>query len=219
MNSGSDHFPSVERLQARLHTGELTTDRLELAAYCGGDVAAEALGQSQGPPQQVNDVWAAGLQNWGAETIVRAAVALARHFSSDWRSGVGTGDLESGLRAVEQWVLCPCGDHRREALERRVTAGGWGWFNRSAETIPKRATWKMRRAGMVAELAALAIEELAAPGTFPNFWAQLWQTTLPLPTSASKTTDSTNVRSAIAAELVPWAIGFRDPVAERLTGS
>ena len=58
-------------------------------------------------------------------------------------------------------------------------------------------------------------QEPAVPATRPNFWPQLWQATRPFPWSKSKEEDARNFRAAIAAELIPWAIGFRDPVAER----
>jgi hypothetical protein len=212
-------FPNATWVRDQLHAGHLTIDALALAAYCGHFAAMEVLERTQEPAVRDNVVWADGLRQWGPATTVRAAVALARHFSCDWHTGVGFGDLEQCLLAVEQWILCPCDNHRQEALDRRVTADGCGWGNRSAETIPRRATMKSRRAGLVAELAALAIEELAAPGTFPNFWPQLWQATLPFPWSKSKEEDARNYRAAIAAELIPWAIGFRDPVAERLADS
>ncbi len=207
--------PDAAWLRARLRAGDLTADGLELAAYCGDGAAAQVSGRSPEPVAQHNNLWADGLRKWGAIATIRAIVALARYFACDWRPGVGVGDLERGLRTSEQWILCPCDQHRREALDRRVTAGGWGWFNRLAETIPKRATMRARRAGSVAESAALAIEELAAPGTLPNFWPQLWRMTLPLPWSKPKE-DGADLRSAITEELIPWAVGFRDPVAERL---
>jgi hypothetical protein len=212
-------FPDEAWLRTRLRTGELTADRLELAAYCGDDAAKRILERTQEPAFQDTVAWADGLRKWGAATTVRAAVALARYFACDWHPGVGVGDLEQGLRAVERWILCPCDHHRQEALDQRVTSGGWGWINRMAETIPKRATMKSRRAGLVAELAAMAIEELAAPATHPNFWPQLWQATRPFPWSKSKEEDARKSRAAIADELIPWAIGFRDPVAERHTDS
>ena len=211
-------LPDVAWLRERLRTGELTADELALAAYCGAAAALQVVGALQEPTVQDNSVWANGLRKWGAEATVRAAAALGRHFACDWQPGVGVGDLEEGLLAVERWILCPCDRHRREAIDRRVTASGWGWFNRFAETIPKRATMRSRRAGLAAEMAAESIEQLAAPGTYSNFWPQLWQLALPFPLSWAKE-DAADVRSAITEELIPWAVGFRDPVAERVANA
>jgi hypothetical protein len=206
-------LPDSAWLLSRRQAGDLSLDRLALAAYCGFDAAIHVFGLAEDSPSADNGIWANGLRKWGAETTVRAAIAVARHFAPSWRPGVGAGDLETGLRAVEDRILCPCDAHRQAALERRVSAGGWGWFTPYAETISRRASMKSRRAGLAAELAAMVIEELSTPGSFPNFWAQLWETTLPLPRSKTKEEDAAGTRSAICDQLIPCAIGFRGPVA------
>jgi hypothetical protein len=204
--------------EGHVHSGELTLDQLELAAYCGDASAIKALDAQPTVGAQTDREWAVGIQRWGPTATVRAIVALARHFTRDWEPGVGVGDLEQGLQAVEKWILCPCDKHRREAIERRVTAGGWGWMNRSAKTIPKRATMKARRAGLIAELAAEAIDEVAAPGTFPSFWSQVWACLTPMPWSKPKE-NTADFRAVIAGELIPWALGLPDPVAVRLAAN
>ena len=78
-----------------------------------------------------------------------------------------------------------------------------------------RGTLKARRAGLAAELSAWAIEELDQPGTHSNFWSELWSLTLPLPWQRPRETPAT-LKSAITFELIPWALGEFDPVAERV---
>jgi hypothetical protein len=202
-------------LRRKLRSGQITRDRLELAAYCGDDAAAAVVESSGEFDSLGNEEWVDGLRKWGGTVVVRAIVALARRFQCDWKPGVGAGDLDSGLCAVERWIMCPCAAHGREAIENRITAGGWGWINRYAETIPRRANMKARRAGLAGEMAALAIKELDQPGTHVNFWPQLWKLTVPMPWNKADESPAF-LRLVICTELISWAIGEFDPVVERV---
>jgi hypothetical protein len=83
-------------LAARVRAGELTQDRLELAAYCGDEAARAVVGVGVVPvpigPHDSSDVagdwpsvdsapidhWVRGLRNrWEPELVVRAAFAAA----------------------------------------------------------------------------------------------------------------------------------------------
>src|SRR5581483_5364002 len=68
----------VALLQARRRSGELTTERLELAAYLGSAAAPRILGREPTPPPAnlANEI--KGLDRWGIPVAVRAAVAIAR---------------------------------------------------------------------------------------------------------------------------------------------
>lgn len=62
-------------LLERVRVGELTRERLELAAYCGHEAACTlATVQSESDLMQ----WVVGLHRWGIEALVRAAIAAYR---------------------------------------------------------------------------------------------------------------------------------------------
>lgn len=78
------------QLAAALDKGELTSERLELAAYCGYAPARACLG---GPGDddlvlgdEIDDLraWGLGLERWQAQAIVRACVAAAAVSLREW---------------------------------------------------------------------------------------------------------------------------------------
>ena len=74
-------------LLERVRVGDLTQERLELAAYCGHEGARRAVGQC-GPEGAL--AWAQGLARWGRAPCSAAALACARDVCSYWESGLGS---------------------------------------------------------------------------------------------------------------------------------
>ncbi len=74
--------PQVEvmLLRVRMRGGDISRERVELAAYCGSSVAQRALG-NEWPPAPVawwdpkSCYWLSGLKQWGNAAQIRAAVA------------------------------------------------------------------------------------------------------------------------------------------------
>lgn len=101
-------------LVARLRAGELTPERLELAACLGSRAARAALGgrvRAWDPPTDDPRAWLMALVAWGDEVLVRGlALALA---SMRERSSVG--DVHPVLGAVLAWCDDPTTERARAA--------------------------------------------------------------------------------------------------------
>lgn len=69
-------------LLERVRVGDLTRERLELAAYCGHEGAAVATGAP--PPPSACSTWANGLAAFGRAVLVRAAAEAAAHALVVW---------------------------------------------------------------------------------------------------------------------------------------
>lgn len=110
-------------LKERVRVGDLTEERLSLAAYCGHKAARTAQGRQssyQVPESRLRSwfnglVWAA----WSSKpVVVRAANAAARFSVTDWSKQWQTpDDLLAALQAVDAWLDCPCPQHRSRAKE------------------------------------------------------------------------------------------------------
>lgn len=114
----------VATLTRRLRDGSLARERVELAAYCGHEWAPVVLGHGsraatgwpdwlvarmtndEGGPVVGMAVWLRGLERWGHEVCVRAAVASAREalasHEDEWLQAVLLGpDVASMLVGVQ----------------------------------------------------------------------------------------------------------------------
>jgi hypothetical protein len=98
-------------LAERVRVGDLTNERLELAAYCGHQAAQRVAGSvhEDGNPTDVME-WTDGLRRWGIEPYARAAVAKDRCYESLRPLNVSDA-TRSVVDAFEDWILCPCGAH------------------------------------------------------------------------------------------------------------
>lgn len=126
----------VEALSAlyieRVRIGNLTRDRLELAAYCGNTAALEVLGWSSpcnlsyhglpdvGCPCTDIGSWLSGLEHWPLTVPIRATCAAARvafmHVDVTTLSPcptLGVARILDAIRAAEAYVACPCESHLR----------------------------------------------------------------------------------------------------------
>lgn len=216
-------------LACRLRAGSVARHRVEVAAHCNHEAALRVL---ERPPTALPptverrlvaaghevvrrvsglEQWAERLSSWGIEATVRGFLSLARHVQPDWERGVGRGDVETTLRAVEDWLLCPCDGHISVAIARRITCNAAGW----GHVLPRRAAVV---AGLT-EALALALAAARAGGQRADYPELLitcapWATVHRGPDLPQRTPD--DVRAAIARELVPWALGTADPVQERV---
>jgi hypothetical protein len=102
-------------LLERVRVGDLTRERLELAAYCGHEGARRAVGIDTVPhPENLKD-WHEGLRRWGVEIQVRGGSIAARRAMSLWEAESGDRRPWAALAAVEEWLACPCADHDNAA--------------------------------------------------------------------------------------------------------
>lgn len=110
-------------LWERVRRGEVELDRLRLAAHVGDPVSRLALGGAAPPPPADVHACARGLEAWGKEVLVRAALAAAGRalhlFDAD-------DDLRAwsrqGVEHVAAWLLGPV--ESRQATEAEVQVHG-----------------------------------------------------------------------------------------------
>lgn len=88
----------AQLLAERLRIGDLTRERLELAAYVGDEDARAVAGV-------IEDEGSARLEAWGRDAVLRAGAAALR---------VGGANDERSA-AFERWILCPCSEHWTQA--------------------------------------------------------------------------------------------------------
>lgn len=91
-------------LATRLRTGDLTQERLELAAYVGDE---DALTMEHLDPRRFPlESWARGIGRWGREAVLRAMVAVLVAFDAK--------ALAQPL--IDRWLVCPCDRHEWPVL-------------------------------------------------------------------------------------------------------
>lgn len=100
-------------LLERVRVGDLTRERLELAAYCGHE-GAKRLVQSPDVPADLWD-WAKGLGRWEKRTVAFVAAEAAESVLYLWTSAGGTPEPERCLTVTKAWLDCPCEAHREAA--------------------------------------------------------------------------------------------------------
>ncbi|MCW8137500.1 MAG: hypothetical protein KIT58_01180 [Planctomycetota bacterium] len=106
-------------LQERVRVGDLTQERLELAAYCGHEGARRLVDVSH--PTDIRD-FVAGLARFGNDLLLSTLVVLAReclHANSDHAHSA-----RAALDAKDRWINCPCSSHEAELNGRQLKLRG-----------------------------------------------------------------------------------------------
>lgn len=179
-------------LRARLRAGELDPARVELAAGLGHPAAARVLDRTPGRPDLAE--LAAALAAGGREACVRAVVGLA------WMQPVQAPPFEGPndrllevLDALDAWAAEPTPEREASAAaagEAAAEAAQEGWYAGRASAIALRACWAIAEPGLHARHAEDALAESAG--------------------------DEASRRAWVRDEVAPWALGERDPAAERV---
>ena len=184
-------------LRSRVQAGELEEERLELAAYCGHRAAASAAPERAAPDN--TRAWVESLREHGQAVAARVAVAcgLVAHaawiaveetFGRRWTEGDRAAAL-AAIHAAESWVVCPCWAHQEAAGVAAQVVSSW----------PPPACCFEYVAGTV------RTEKAGTSGWFRSAVE-----------GACVLSSEDQIRSAVRAELVPWALGYSDPVRERV---
>jgi hypothetical protein len=212
--SGS-HPDAVALLRERLRTGELSRDRVQLAAYAGDAAACDAVGEGAGPSSL--DDWVVGLGRWGGPGLVRAAIGAIRPLvppPPGQRRGLSEVQrLDAPLRAAEAWLRCPCEEHARRAeLESRMVQFEHGSYR---STSRDDAFSDDQRA--LLRLVADAVREVAAIPAAANATLQaaraLREAAIVAAFSETESPgddaprDEVTVLAHARAALVTWALG------------
>ncbi len=175
--------------------------------------------------------WLLGLGQHVHERLVapRAAAALARRSLPIWRaceptSRGGRWDVDGALVALDVWIACPCAEHARRAkMAARRLAGieeAIAYPAGAVGVAARDAARSVSRASQLPQILATAVFALGAAGVVP----------LAVEVDRDDEVDIeveeliagfdpglyARVREAVAAELIPWALGRADPVRARL---
>ena len=214
-------------IRGRLRVGELQRDRVRLASYLGHEAAGRLLDEKETAPSVAGDsydaetcyfpllaVWTRGLCRFGREPAVRAGLAASTATLPVFEGAYpGCQEPRAALELVEEWVL----DQTPDRAERAVRAGldseepvcmvepHWGpprdeelvGFGPAycALTLADAETLLGHGSGQLSDFASAAVVSL---------------------NGAAHVTSSAEVLQIVATELVPWALGYRDAVAERV---
>ena len=175
-------------LREHVRTGAMDVGRLELAAWLGDEDARLALGEAHyegfaadlrgATRQEVGSArtdgadlvaWVLGLERWGRQACVRAAIAAVR-VGLDAEPHLSEGTLHAareGLEAAEAWARCPCDAHARAGRGPWADALWGATSTRSPEprgaviAAVRAAGWAARAASPARVREALRAELLA----------------------------------------------------------
>ncbi|MCA9630804.1 MAG: hypothetical protein KC766_24210 [Myxococcales bacterium] len=188
-------------LRARVQAGELERSSLELAAYLGSEAAREFLGPSAprhtlAPKTGVLGFVRKGLAFWGPLPCLRAAIAATRMVISD------SDDLPEEVGRIrvhlaEEYAVDP-----RDDILQRLRA-------QPRTPLPQNERWQTQ--WWICTRCAWALSAQEDPG---NLFT--WKAKDAVEEVTKAVGSESPVRAAITAELIPWALGYRDPVRERV---
>ncbi|MGE0710081.1 MAG: hypothetical protein AB7N76_33705 [Planctomycetota bacterium] len=184
--AAGDPEAAAALLLARVRDGELEREGLELAAHLGEVAAALALGQAAPPPLEL-EPWLQALARWPVEVARRAVYALASLAEDRRPGGAPDPELDDMLRDYLRQALP---EYRRQILRRqleRQTSSRWQQeaTKAAASAGPERAL-RVQAAQRAYGLAQL----LLGAGV-----------------------QEEELRAAVRALLLPWALGGPDPLA------
>lgn len=204
-------------LRARVQAGQLEERKLELAAYLGYGAARIATGEESDGVGASTDLqgWVLGLAGWGVEACGRVTVAAAVF---DWEghdypvpmdegmpmpmptpirvAGARARD-QAALAALEAWLLCPCREHAAAAYR----------ASEAQDVDPELTPGSTNFGCLTVYLCAQAVGEPDA------FAGESWAGWCRAPRSSL---GAAQLRTRIRREVIPWALGYSDPVRERV---
>lgn len=117
--AAGDPAAGARLLVERRRAGELTDDRLQLAALLGDEAARLALAPAapEDLPEDDLERWTLGIAACGRETAVRAAHVATRAAAATVTLDLADRSrIEPLLAAVDLWLACVCHTHARAAL-------------------------------------------------------------------------------------------------------
>ncbi len=214
-------------LLERVRTGDLEQSRLKLAAHCGSSSAAVAIQIEPTPAGRVQGsdlgVWSEHLAGLGGrESVVRVLVGVARALLSRVDSSllsdsclVVLDHAERELQVSEFWVSDPNPRTRKHAARLGAT------YERPRSTFNPRSYWvpsepneelawhsKFLAGATVGAIATGLEDELSSCLARGLGRPHSYRGRLELPSGLAEL--------SLRQEVVPWALGYRDPVRDRV---
>lgn len=211
-------------LVARLRAGDLQRDRLDFACWVGAPAAAAARRAAGGEPtdrlrhllrrprsrRAARSLAAVGsLGRWPREPLVRLALVAGRQriggrSPEAWDDRFGR--VGRAFAVVEAWAVDPTRVAREEleAAEDAADRAAWGDHPETGEPVDDPAETPVARVAEFACMCATA-PEARVPHLLHTALvvAEVWEAW-----------DA--FCQAAARELVPWALGYADPLRERI---
>ena len=191
-------------LRERARAGMLSEDRLRLAAFLGHEAARLAAQDPPTPPEPAEErwfLWGQELARLDEQATVRCAVAIARHVLPRLAENDFADDMARDcLGCAERWALDP-GDpglehDARAAMALRDEDGEeYGFPTPDARHALAAARMAASAAGGRREGSATAQALIAGQALLGTAQAVL---------------------AVVRGEVAPWALGYADPVAERV---
>jgi hypothetical protein len=198
----------AEELASRVRAGDLTGEQVALAAFLGDPGAQRVAGSAVQPPpvwQQGADaqVWLSRLSRWGWSARARAAVAVLRDALLNWEAAhpddPGPGRV---VRALEAWVHQPTPPNAQRVEDEAQRLG------------------EAEQPLVGPPLACLTAAELARRGEQDAGGDLLWSIVLQAYTGEDGSHPALHevgrrAQQALCLDVLPWALGQGDPVAQR----
>lgn len=185
-------------LRARVRSGEVSEERLRLAAYVGHQAAALSLGPENPERPEALDKWLRQLSShWDQEACVRAALAAISVTPPEFRANARLAEV---IALAERWVL--------EPSDGRGNVAGLSTLS-TADQIGFQLGFGTREA----KLALVTAVQLQYTLTRRAGWG------LPAGTvagSLQKQWPNAPVRAAVTREVENWALSYSDPIRERV---
>jgi len=198
-------------LKARTAAGDLPAERLMLAAYLGHEAARTADGDALAAPDDLAE-WVRGLERWGKEVLVRAAVAAARRVLPLWeRKRAGDRRPHDAIAAAEAWLAEPTPE-RAAAAERAAEALGCGKPDSDEAPVSAAAQTYDANMGVQAagDLAGEAAHFAADMGEVADLVEAIDMAEVVARVGPSGKVDQDVLRVAIRDAVAPWALGYGD---------
>ena len=179
-------------LLERVRVGDLTQERLELAAYCGHGGAAAAIHADRAEASLPTDptALALSLDRWGSRCLVRALVAVGRACLTVLDDELVGRELDEVLALAEAWTR---GAANSDAIRAQVEALGADWDQGIRSTV-RPCAWAAR------EAASTAVQAEETGTVLPSWRRGIVGRAL----SAGMTTEA--LASTMRGSLVDWAL-------------
>lgn len=205
-------------LRGRVQESPDFIEKIRIASFVGDAACKIFLGESDASQSRELRAWAATIEGWGPEAAVRAALAAGSLALPIWerrpesfaKAHLHAAPPKDQLRAVEEWLACPCDAHRDAA--RKTGRAEWD----QARLIDMEG----HAAFALAHDAIADVVEVLGKETAGIFLPDVLRSTAEAVGAAQRADANAlcipgdldaglqEVRAAIRGAIVPWALGL-----------
>ncbi len=198
-------------LRARVQAGDLEQSRLELAAYCGHEVA-RLVSTPSAPPVDLED-WVRGLGRWGAAPCQLACLQSARLCLPLWETHVAADMRPGEALALAEDLHVGIGSRDQVQAAAEAAYGAAETYYDAWQPEPAPGVGDAGMAACYAAQAAAAeeLQEVLSYATSAILDADCALIAPTLERQAGR-----DIRSEIEPVIGAWALGLHDPVRERV---